>query len=236
LLGNGAAIFNESLKKLNAFGMPMGSAGALGGGWFNRDINAVEDLAGLKIRTNGLGAQIFARLGAVPQQLNSSEITAALQNGTIDAASLFQPYDDEKLGLSRAAKTYYTPGWWDRSATLHLLVNLDAWGKLSKSYQAIVTQAAAAANGWMLAKYDNVNAPALKRMVAAGTVVKPFSQPVMEAFQKAAGDHNAELAGQNLLFKKALDSMTAFRSELLPWWQMSDYAMDSFMVSQRGKG
>ena len=87
----------------------------------------------------------------------------------------------------------------------------------------------------MLAKYDAVNPPALKRLVAAGAVMKPFPQPVMEACYKAAAEHYAEQAAKDAHYKKALDSVNAFRKEQLHWRQIADHAMDSFTLSQRGK-
>jgi TRAP-type mannitol/chloroaromatic compound transport system substrate-binding protein len=129
------------------------------------EINTVDDLKGLKFRIGGIGGQVLARLGVVPQQIAGGDVYPALERGTIDAAEFVGPYDDEKLGLQRVAKYYYYPGFWEGGAMLHLVVNQDKWNSLPKHYQAIVRQAAEYANNWMLAKYDAVNAPALRRLV-----------------------------------------------------------------------
>jgi TRAP-type mannitol/chloroaromatic compound transport system substrate-binding protein len=234
--GGGGEIVNESLKKFNAYGIPMGNSGTQMGGWFRKEINTVDDLKGLKFRIGGMGGQVLSRLGTVTQQITPGDIYTALERGTIDAAEFVGPYDDEKLGLSKIAKYYYYPGWWEGSAMMHLVVNLDQWNKLPKSYQAIVAHASDHANAWMIAKYDTVNAPALKRLINAGAVVKPFPQPVMEACHKAATEYYAELSSQNPLFKKALDSLTAYRGDQLLWWQIADYAFDTFMINLRNKG
>ena len=234
--GGGSEIVNESLKKFNAFGIPMGNSGTQMGGWFRKEITSVEDLKGLKFRIGSMGGQVLARMGVVAQQITPGDIYPALERGTIDAAEFVGPHDDEKLGLARIAKFYYYPGWWEGSAMMHLVMNLDQWNKLSKPYQAIVTQAAAAADTWMIAKYDTVNAPALKRLIGAGTILKPFPQTVMEASYKAANEYYAEIAGQNPLFKKALDSLNAYRGDQLLWWQIAEYSFDTFMISQRNKG
>ena len=149
------------------------------------------------------------------------------RNGTIDAAEFICPHDDEKLGLAKVAKYNHYPCWWESGGMVHLVVNLEKWNALPKSYQAIVARACDAANAWMLAKYDAVNPPALKRLVAAGAVLKPFPQPVMEACYKAANEHFAEMAAKDAHFKKALDSANAFRKEQLPWWQIAEHAYDS---------
>ena len=57
-------------------------------------------------------------------------------------------------------------------------------------------QACEAANNWMLAKYDAVNARRLRRMVGAGAELRPFPQPIMEASLKAANELYGELSGQ----------------------------------------
>jgi hypothetical protein len=116
--------------------------------------------------------------------------------GTIDAAEFVGPYDDEKLGFYKVAKNYYFPGWWEGSAMLHLCINLEKWNALPKSYQSLVRQACDAANTWMLAKYDHVNAAALKRLIANGAVLKPFPMPVMEACYKATNEQFAEIAAR----------------------------------------
>ena len=234
--GGGSALVNEAFKKQNAVCMPMGCGGAQIVGWSRKELSTAEDFSGIKIRIGGMAGQVLARLGALPQQLNRHEIAGALESGAIDAVSFASPYDDEKLGLARVAKYCYTPGWWDSSTTLQLMVNLDAWAKLPKPYQVIVMHASEAAHAWMLAKYDALNPPALKRLVAGGTIVKPFPAAVLEAGLKAAGEHYAEIAGQNALFKKTLEQMTAFRSEQVAWLQTSDYALDTFMLGPRSKG
>ena len=236
MFGGGAEIVNESLKKFNAYAIPCGNSGTQMGGWFRKEVNTLDDLKGLKFRIGGFGGQVLARLGVVPQQIAPGDIYPALERGTIDAAEFVGPYDDEKLGLSKIAKYYYYPGWWEGSAMLHLVMNEEKWNALPKHYQSIVAQACDATNTWLLAKYDAVNAPALRRVIAAGAVPKPFTPVVMEASYKAAQDLYGEIAAKNALFKKALDSLNAFRGDQLLWWQIAEYSFDSFMIAQRNKG
>jgi TRAP-type mannitol/chloroaromatic compound transport system substrate-binding protein len=234
--GGGGEIVNESLKKFNAYGIPMGNSGTQMGGWFRKEINTVEDLKGLKFRIGGMGGQVLARLGTVAQQIGAGDIYPALERGTIDAAEFVGPHDDEKLGLSRIAKYYYYPGWWEGSAMMHLVVNLDQWHKLPKNYQSILQLACDASSTWMTARYDHLNPAALKRLLAAGTVLKPFPMPVMEAAYKAANEYYAEIADQNPLFKRALDSLNTYRGDQLLWWQIAEYSYDSLMIGLRNKG
>jgi TRAP-type mannitol/chloroaromatic compound transport system substrate-binding protein len=87
----------------------------------------------------------------------------------------------------------------------------------------------------MLAKYDWLNPPALKRLVAAGAVVRPFPQAVMDAFYRAANEHFAELAAKEPQFRRAFDSVNAFRKDKVPWWEISEHALDGFIISARGR-
>ena len=98
-----------------------------------------------------------------------------------------------------------------------------------------MAHASEAANNWMLSKYDAVNGQALRRMIAAGAELRTFSQPVMEASLKAANELYGELSAKNADFKKAYDSMVAYRADVLPWWQLNEYAYDTFMIRTRGK-
>ena len=104
----------------------------------------------------------------VPQQLAGGDIYPALEKGTIDAAEWVGPHDDEKLGFNKVAPHYYYPGWWEGGPMLMGLVNLDKWNSLPKSYQSIIEQAGQTANSWMMAKYDQGNPAALKKLLASG--------------------------------------------------------------------
>jgi TRAP-type mannitol/chloroaromatic compound transport system substrate-binding protein len=234
--GGGGEIVNEALKPFEAYAIPIGNTGTQMGGWFRNEINSIDDLKGLRFRIGGMGGAILARLAVAPQQIAPGDIYSALEHGTIDAAEFAGPYDDERLGLSKIVKYYYYPGWWEANAMMHLVINLEQWNALPKAYQAIVFGASDAASTWMTSKYDAVNAPALKRLIAAGTILKPFPQAVLEACYKAAKEYFAEISGKNALFKKALDSINAFRAEQLPLWQVADYSFDSFMIAMRNRG
>jgi TRAP-type mannitol/chloroaromatic compound transport system substrate-binding protein len=226
----GAEIVNESLKKFNAIGFPCGNSGTQMGGWFRKEINSLDDLKGLKFRIGGTGGVIMQKLGVVPQQIAAGDVYPALERGSLDAAEFVGPYDDEKLGFAKVAPFYYYPGWWEGGAMLHLCVNLERWNALTPTYQAIFRNAAEAANNWMLAKYDSVNAPALIRLIRAGVQVKPFPIATIDAAYKATQEVFGEIAGRNPLFKRAYDSSNAFLKEQYSWWQVGEFSYDSYMV------
>ena len=211
--GGGQDLLNEFYAKHNLYSLPGGNTGTQMGGWFRKEIKAVDDLKGLKFRIAGIAGQVLQKLGVVPQQIPGGDIYPALERGTIDAAEWVGPYDDEKLGFQKVAPFYYYPGFWEGSAQTAFFFNLGKWNELPKNYKAIAQAAAAYAHSDMQGKYDARNPGALRRLVGAGAQLRPFSQEIMEAAYKAANELYDELSGKNADFKKVYDSLRAFRNE-----------------------
>jgi TRAP-type mannitol/chloroaromatic compound transport system substrate-binding protein len=234
--GGGQDLLNAFYEKYKIYSLPGGNTGAQMGGWFRREIKSVADLNGLKMRIAGLAGRVVAKLGVSPQQIAGGEIYQALEKGTIDATEWVGPYDDAKLGFNKVAPFYYYPGWWEGGPTIHFFVNLDKWHALPKSYQSLITSAAAAANLEMLARYDNLNPPAIKTLVAGGTQLRPFPPDVMEACLKAANELYAEIGSQNAEFKKMHDAYMAYRNNEYLWFQVCEYSFDNFQIRTRPKG
>ncbi len=97
-------------------------------------------------------------------------------------------------------------------------------------------QACESANNWMLAKYDAVNAPALKRLISRGTELRPFPLPVIDAAYDAAKVVYAEYAAQSPLFAKGLESVNAYLGDVMPWWKIGEYSYDTINIRQRERG
>ena len=186
--GGGQELGNEFFKKFGVIAFPCGNTGTQMGGWFRKEIKTVADLSGLKFRIGGIAGQVLQKVGVVPQQLAGGDIYPALEKGTIDGAEWVGPYDDEKLGFYKIAPHYYYPGWWEGGPITMAMINLDKWNSLPKNYQAIVDAATTYANTWMAARYDLQNPTALKRLVAGGTQLRPFTNEVLEACLKATNE------------------------------------------------
>jgi TRAP-type mannitol/chloroaromatic compound transport system substrate-binding protein len=229
--GGGQELVEEFYKGYNVLPIPAGNTGCQMGGWYRKEIKTVADLKGLKFRVSGFAGMVLTKLGVVPQQLAGGDIYPALEKGTIDAAEWVGPYDDEKLGFYKIAKNYYTPAWWEAGTQADLLVNLKSWAALPKEYQAILEAACAEANVRTMAKYDAVNPDALKRLVANGVKVRPFSDAIMAACYKAANETYAELTAKNPAFKKIYDAMIKFRSDQTQWFSVAEDRMNNFMAA-----
>ncbi len=220
--GGGDALGNEFFKKYNVIGFPAGNTGTQMGGWFRKEIKTVADISGLKMRIGGIAGQVLSKLGLVPQQLAGGEWVG--------------PNDDEKLGCNKVAKYYYYPGFWEGGPRVHAFVNLEKWNALPKHYQVALQNAAAFANINMTARYDMQNPQALKRLVASGTQLRPFSNEILEASLKATNELWADISAKNADFKKAIEAMQAYRADQYLWWQVAEYTNDSFMIRSRTRG
>ena len=206
------------------------------GGWFRKEIKTVADLKGLKFRIGGFAGKVVQKLGVVPQQLAGGDIYPALEKGTIDAAEWVGPYDDEKLGFNKIAPHYYYPGWWEGGPMLLAYVNLDKWNALPKYYQTVLTQAGHFANNWMMAKYDQANPPALKKLLAGRHQAARLLAGDHAGVFKAAKELYAEISASNANFKKVYESLTDFSNDGYQWWQVAELGFDSLHGAEQIAG
>lgn len=231
--GGGMELIRDFLRDYNVLNFPGGNTGTQMGGWFRKEIKSLSDVQGLKMRIAGLGGEILARLGAVPQQIPGGDIYPALEKGTIDAAEFVGPYDDEKLGFYKVAPHYYFPGFWEGGPNVSFLVNISEWEKLPKAYQEAFTAASYEANIAMIVRYDTQNPAALSRLVQNGTKLHAFPKDMMDAAFKAAHELYEEEAAKNPQFKTIYEPWKKFRSEEFQWFRVAEGTYQNYVYSQR---
>lgn len=231
--GGGLEMLQEFYaKNFNVIQFPAGNTGVQMGGWFNKEINTVADLQGLKMRIPGLGGQVMSELGAVVQVIPGGEIFQALQTGAIDATEWVGPYDDLKLGFNKVAEYYYYPGWWEPGPTLEIQINLDKWNELPTEYQEILKSAAYEANMTMLASYDAKNREALAEIVAGGTKFLPYSEEILVAAEAESFKLFDKFAAENADFKRIFESWKEFRTGIYEWHRFNEFSFSNYVYSQ----
>jgi len=226
--GGGVEAMRALYAKYNVVQFPGGNTGTQMGGWFRKEIKSLADLKGLKMRIPGIGGQIMARLGVVPQTLPGSDVYPALERGAIDAAEWVGPYDDEKLGFHRIARHYYYPGWWEGEAQLSFYVNQAAWRALPELYRQAFEAAAAEANQLMLARYDARNPPALLRLVGQGVKLHAYPKDVMLAARRASFQMYEEEARTNPDFAAIYRPWKQLRDTEFQWFKVAEAAYANF--------
>ncbi len=233
LNGGGRELMAPLFSEYGCIAIPAGNTGCQMGGWYRKEIKSVADLKGLKMRIGGMAGLILAKLGVVPQLIGGPDIYPALEKGTIDAAEWVGPYDDEKLGFNKVAKFYYYPGFWEGGPMLMTLANEKKYNELPKHYQAALTAACGEANAWMPAKYDELNPPALRRLVGGGTQLRPFPRAVLEAAEKASYELYDELKAKSKHWARIYPDWLKFRNEQFLWFRVAEHTYDSYAFNSK---
>ncbi len=223
--GGGQALWEEVYAPFNLLPLPGGNTGVQMGGWFNKEINSVDDLKGLKMRIPGLGGEVLARAGGTPVTLPGGEIFTSLQTGTIDATEWVGPYNDLAFGLYKVAEHYYYPGWHEPGSMMEFTINKDAFAELPADLQAIVRITAKAINEDMLAEYTTRNQAALIELKEKhGVDVREFPADVLKKLQTLSDEVVAEVAGADPLSQKVYDSYKAYRDQVKAYHAVSEQA------------
>jgi len=223
--GGGLELWNEVYAEFGLVPAPAGNTGVQMGGWFNREINTLDDLKGLKMRIPGLGGEVLKRAGGTPVSLPGGEIFTSLKSGAIDATEWVGPYNDLAFGLYKAAKHYYYPGWHEPGTTLEAFVNKKAFDALPKDLQSIVLNACRIANQDMLAEYTARNNNALHTLVTKHKVdLRPFPDSVLKKLRALSDEVVVEIAAKDPLSKKVYESYKQFRDQAIAWHNISERA------------
>ena len=200
-----------------------GNTGAQMGGWFTKEITGVDSFKGLRYRMPGPGGEVLRRLGASVVFLPAGEIIPALRSGAIDASEFAGPWIDMALGLHKAAKYYYYPGFHEPGAGLSLAVNKKLWDGLSPSDQAIIETAAAAENDRSLAEVVANNAAALARLSDEREVeLRKLDDSILQALAKLSGEVLVETSAKDDLARRVHASYADFRKAAVRWADVSE--------------
>jgi TRAP-type mannitol/chloroaromatic compound transport system substrate-binding protein len=220
--GGGQSLWDELYAPFGAKPFMGGNTGVCMGGWFRRDIKSLADLRGLKVRSLGLGGEVFRRLGATPQTTPPAEILTSLQSGVIDGAEFVGPGTDIALGLYRVAQLYYGPGFNKPNGTGECVVSLKAWEALDSEFKAIIAHACAVEASFALAEMERLNAEALAALTTTHKVqLRTFPTDLIAAARKTATDVLGDLASRGERVRKVHASYVAFRERTAAWSHIS---------------
>ena len=223
--GGGMDLWKEVYEPFGLVPTASGNTGVQMGGWFNKEINSLADLEGLKMRIPGLGGEVLKRAGGTPVSLPGGEIFPSLQSGAIDATEWVGPYNDLAFGLYKAAKHYYYPGWHEPGTTLECFVSKQALESLPADLQTIVINASRIANQDMLAEYTTRNNQALQTLVNEHNVdLRRFPDEVLDKLRALSDEVVGEVAEKDPLSKKVYDSFVQFRDQAKAWHAISEQA------------
>ncbi len=183
----------------------------------NKDIAAVGDLQGLKIRTmaNEIHLAAWKAMGANPTPMAFSELFTALQQGTVDGQEnplgiIVGNKFEEVEKFCTLTEHVYTP--------YYVVMNLEKWNSLSAEQQDALTRAMAETTQRQYELSQQYEDTAVSTMEAAGCKVRTLTNEEKLGFKDAADKANSIEAAKKIMYKPELaDQMSkeleAFRNK-----------------------
>lgn len=225
LSGGGYELWKEVYAKFNLVPLFGGNTGVQMGGWFNKEINAPEDLKGLKMRMPGLGGKVLEKAGGAAVLVAGSEVYTTLERGVIDAAEWIGPYHDYKMGFHKIAKYYYTPGWHETGSELEFTINKSVYDALPEDLKAILYAAGLQIRQWVLAEFDAKNLEYLNKIKAESDVeIRLYPDEVLTQLKQHTRDALSELSSKDPITKKVHDHYFNFLNQVKEWSALSEKA------------
>ncbi|MFK7971312.1 MAG: TRAP transporter substrate-binding protein [Bacteroidia bacterium] len=216
--GGGQALWEEVYAPFNIQPFLGGNTGVQMGGWFNKEINSIEDFKGLKMRIPGLGGKVVEKAGGSSVTMSGGEIYTNLETGVIDATEWIGPYHDYKMGFADIAKYYYAPGWHEPGTALEIFINKERFEELPADLQEIVRTACARLNIWTLCEFEAQNNVFLQKIRSEKqTEIRTFSEDTLNALRTITKDVIGELTAADPLAAKVYSAYDAFHKQMTDW-------------------
>jgi TRAP-type mannitol/chloroaromatic compound transport system substrate-binding protein len=229
--GGGQELWDELSGRFNVKPMLCTATGMQMGGWFNKEINSVEDFQGLKMRIPGLGGEVIKRMGGTPVTLSGGEIFLSLSQGNIDATEWIGPWNDLAFGFHQVAEYYYTSAYHEPSASVCAGWNLDVWNSLSDAERVIIEALAEKHYARSLAEFNARNANALRTLISEhGVKTRQFPQDVMKALADVAADVAADVGRTDEISRRIYKSYMATLDDVKEWGAIAD---EPYMAARR---
>tara|TARA_Y100001970_G_scaffold288855_1_gene417419 strand:- start:89610 stop:90707 length:1098 start_codon:yes stop_codon:yes gene_type:complete len=223
--GGGLELWKEAYEPFNLIPLAGGNSGVQMAGWFNKEINSIDDINGIKMRIPGLAGEVFTRAGGETVTLPGNEIFLALQQGVIDAAEWVGPYNDMTFGFHQVAEYYYYPGWHEPGSTLEIIINKEAFDRLPSDLQSVITYAARAANQEMLDEYTARSNKALDELINKhGIKLRKLPDDVLKELKKISDEVMKEFIEEDEMGQKVYISYINFRDQVKNYHQISEKA------------
>jgi TRAP-type mannitol/chloroaromatic compound transport system substrate-binding protein len=185
--------------------------------WSHKPIQKLSDFKGLKIRTVGYWGEIVTKLGARVVTLPGGEVYGALEKKILDAAEFAHPSADLIIGLHQVCKYVHVPGVHQPTTITELIVNKNAWSKLSPDLQEIVKEAAKATTIESWAHCILEDAKALKKFEEFGTQIIKLPPQFIQELKKLADETYKEKAQKDPFFAKVYNSQQNMLKEFRFW-------------------
>lgn len=215
--GGGLDIWREIYAEQGVVTVPCGLMAQEAGGWYNKEINSVEDIKGLKLRFAGLAGEVMKKMGASVVLLSGGDIFPNLERGVIDGTEFSMPAIDKQIGFDQIVKNYYLPGWHQPAAINELIINKAKWDSMSEGQQGLIELTCRETMLWGLTSTYVENAQAIDAFKANGVEIRQFPEEVLAGFQTATDEVMQEQSAKDESFARAWNSLQAYRDSAASW-------------------
>ena len=221
--GGGHELYKEIYEPFGLLPFAGGNTSIQMGGWFNKEINSISDLKGLKMRIPGFGGKVLSKSGGTAVTVAGAEIYTNLERGVIDATEWIGPYHDYLMGFYQVAKYYYYPGWHEPGGVLEITVNKEKFYQLPSDLQEIVVKGIESLNMWMQCEFDSKNSTYLNKLIKEENVeLRKFPKDVLSSFKEKSKEVINELIENDPKSRKIYDAYEKFRISFKDWANVGD--------------
>lgn len=160
--------------------------------YFNKDVNSVADMKGIKVRSyNKSTARVAELTGMASVQIEAAEISQALAAGVINSLITSAVTGQDSKAWEQLSHFYKVDAWMPRN---YVIVNKESWASLSDKTKDTVRDCAAKAEEAGLQKSKEANKEALKTLKKNGMMVLSPSKALAAELRKAGETMTAEWA------------------------------------------
>ena len=179
-----------------------------------KELPTVESFKGVKMRApEGLGADIWRRIGVGVVTLPGSEVFTALDRGVIDATDWGTLGMNQDLGYHKIAPFPLYPGFHSMPAA-EIAVNMDRWNALPDNIKLIVEVATRDFARDMIQQIALVDLKAAADAKSQGVTLVNWSKAERKKFRNVALEAWDAWAKKSPLAARVLDSQLKFLKKL----------------------
>ncbi len=193
----------------------------VGGVWYGMEslvskkpIRKLADFKGVKIRApQGLGQDIFLRLGAAPVNLPGSEVYTALERGVVDASDWGTLSMNQDLGYHKLAPYPIYPGYHSMPMA-DFAVNINRWNALPDDLKILVEDEVRQFTDEMIERNRAADEKVLAQADELGFEAIDLPAAERRKFREIAREVWSEYADRSPMAKRIYESQVAFLQKL----------------------
>jgi len=177
----------------------------------NKELKTAADIKGLKMRCAGEGGEIIARMGAATVFFPGGELYESMQRGVIDAFEYGPPQLNWGMAFHEVAEYLYISSSRAPGGSGGFAVNKDAWAKLPDDLKQVVEDAVHADPLKYYTESIQLDAEALEKYIAYGTIVQNLPKVIEDEFLETANEFYDEKAAKLPFYAEVLKSQREFK-------------------------